>query len=96
MRRLLVIFDALPENARSKRQDPDVPTWGMQEELLAQVVEEVSVLASNRQRKEPRRLPRPFDKKGTPGRHRTASGGSVSTGLAAMLDATVRAGAVRR
>lgn len=69
----------------------------MQEELLAQVVEEVSVLASNRQRKEPRRLPRPFDSKSRGGRgsHRTASGGMVHTGLSAMLDATVRRGAVR-
>lgn len=66
----------------------------MQEELLAQVVEEVSVLASNRQRKEPRRLPRPFEKRRS-GVHRDSAGNTVSTGLSAMIQATVGAGKVR-
>ena len=65
MRRLRNYIAGLPADARCRRTDPDTPLWGYVEELLAQVIEEVSVLSADRRRKEPRQLPRPGQKKAT-------------------------------
>lgn len=62
MRRLCVYLEGLPSDARCRKEDPDEPTWGLVEELLAQVIEEVGVLAAERRRAEPRRVPRPKSK----------------------------------
>jgi hypothetical protein len=56
------LLDGLPPEARTRRKDPDEPMWGFAEELLAQIVEEVSLLVSNRTRKKPREIPRPSDR----------------------------------
>ena len=50
----------LPKDALS-RTDPDTrdEEWTVTTELLAQIVEEVSVVASNKQRSQPREIPRP-------------------------------------
>jgi hypothetical protein len=50
----------LPEEARARRPDATKVPWGQVEELLAQIVEEVSVLAADHRRKEPRQIPRPY------------------------------------
>jgi hypothetical protein len=57
------------------------------EELLALVVEEVSVLASDRRRKEPLKIPRPY--KNLPPNRR-------DNGFRRMLAAAQRKGVVRR
>lgn len=62
MRRLRNLLQGLPEGARCRKEDPDEPAWGLVEELLAQVIEEVSVLAAERRRPEPRHVPRPVSK----------------------------------
>jgi hypothetical protein len=54
-----VLLRGLPEEALTNRPDPTEPYWGATHELLAQVVEEVSVLASDRRRKKPREIERP-------------------------------------
>lgn len=71
------------------REDPDIPPWGWAEELLAQVIEEVSVLAADKRRKEPRQVKRPFDT-GSPeesnvGLTTNASGGQTAVGHDAVL-----------
>lgn len=58
-----MLFRGLPDNAVSKRDSPDDAPWGLTEELTAQLIEEVSVLAADRRRKEPRSVPRPWEKK---------------------------------
>lgn len=87
MRRIRNYLIGLPESARTQREDPDVPAWGWNEELLAQLIEEVSVLAADKRRKEPRQVHRPF----TPapqeagGVVTTSTGGAVAHGHEAML-----------
>lgn len=68
MRRLRNLLDGLPVEARCRQEDPDDPasSWGSTEELLAQLIEEVSVLAADRRRKEPRQLPRPKPRRSKP------------------------------
>lgn len=64
--------------------------WPVQAELLAQVIEEVSVLASDHRRKKPREVPRP-----EAGKHRAvaaaaepaAPAGDVAPAVAAMKSA---------
>lgn len=70
----------------------------MTEELLAQLVEEVSVLVADKRRKEPRTLTRPWEKgkqRRDVGLVRTGDGGVKATGLDAMLTATQMRGAVQ-
>lgn len=92
----MALYDGLPDSAPSKREDPDEPVWGATEELLAQVVEEVSVLVADKRRKDPRTLPRPWEKKKPvkAGLVTTAEGGMRAVGLSAMLTATQTRGAV--
>lgn len=89
-----MLYESLPDSAVSKREEPDQPHWGPLEELLAQVVEEVSVLVAERRRKEPRTIPRPWEaKKKKAGLVR--DGDSVTaTGLGGMLAAAQMRGAV--
>ncbi len=62
MRRLRSLVGGLPPEARLAREDPTEPEWGVTEELLAQMVEVLSVSASDRRLKEPRTIPRPTDR----------------------------------
>ncbi len=62
MRRLRSLVGGLPPEARLAREDPTEPEWGVTEELLAQMVEVMSVYASERRLKEPRVIPRPTDR----------------------------------
>lgn len=98
MRRLIALYDGLPDGAVSRRENPDEPHWGTTEELLAQMVEEVSVLVADKRRKEPRSLPRPWEKK-KPARQlgltTNEAGGIQATGVAAVLTATQMRGAVQ-
>ena len=55
---MAVLLDGLPDGARSKTPRGEVP-WGMPEELLAQLIEEVSVLVAQRAREEPLHVTRP-------------------------------------
>ena len=50
----------LPPEARLKREDPNDPVWGLIEELVAQGVEEVSLMVSQMKRRKPLRIPRPW------------------------------------
>ena len=56
---------------------------------MAQLIEEVSVLAADRRRKEPRSIPRPGREAETQvvktGLHATATGGMQAVGLQGML-----------
>ncbi len=94
---MCVLIEGLPDGARSKTDDPGIAEWGTTDELLAQLVEEVSVLVADRRRKEPRTIPRPWEaKKSGPvaGVVVSEDGGMVATGLSGMLSATQRRGAV--
>lgn len=53
-----MLLDGLPDSAHLKNHHGEMP-WGMQEELLAQIVEEISVLVAQKARDEPRHVPRP-------------------------------------
>lgn len=77
----------MPESARTQRENPDEPPWGWVEELLAQVIEEVSVLAADRRRKEPKKVKRPFltSDESSGGLAENASGGLTAQGHDAML-----------
>lgn len=59
MRRLLVLLRTLPVDAYSRREDPTDVFWGIDQELLAQTLEMVSILAAEKRIKEPRQVPRP-------------------------------------
>lgn len=60
----------------------------MTEELLAQLIEEVSVLAADRRRKEPRQVPRPYDAP----EPKTGVTGNATTGIQARgLDGMIGA-----
>lgn len=61
--------------------------WGVQEELIAQVVEEVSVLVAGMTRDKPLTLPRPYEKKTQPreGLHNGPDGAISANGLGGML-----------
>jgi hypothetical protein len=83
VRRLRNLIAGLPADARCRRDDPNTPVWGYLEELLAQVIEEVSVLAADRRRKEPRVLPRPGQRKQTVTSN--SGGGTTYQGFDAML-----------
>jgi len=52
--------DGLPEQARTRRAAGEPVWWGFQEELLAQLVEVLSVLVSDHRFKEPLTVPRPY------------------------------------
>lgn len=90
-----MLYDSLPDSAISKREDPDQAHWGPLEELLAQLVEEVSVLVADKRRKDPRTIPRPWDKKNQKS-GLVRNGDSVqATGHHAMLAAAQMRGAVK-
>ena len=76
-----MLLDGLPEESRLRRADPSLAPWGYLEELLAQLLEELSVLTSDRRRKEPLSVPRPGAARAAA---RTPSGGKVASGARAM------------
>lgn len=90
-----MLHKGLPDSALSKRDAPDEPHWGVLEELMAQLVEEVSVLVADRRRKDPRTIERPWEKrKDKTGL--TKNGDAVkATGHNAMLAAAQMRGAVQ-
>lgn len=95
-----MLYDGLPDSAPSKREDPDEEMWGATEELLAQVIEEVSVLAAGMQREKPRQVLRPHemrrqDDKAAPGVVVHENGAVTATGLQGMLAMSRMAGTVR-
>lgn len=59
MRRLRNYLDGLPDEARCRRVDGT--SWGVTEELLAQLIEEVSIGAAGMRRDKPRQIPRPAE-----------------------------------
>lgn len=54
-----MLIRALPAEARLARIAGDEAVWTTETELLACLVEEVSVLAADRRRKKPLEIPRP-------------------------------------
>ena len=62
------------------KADPDEPEWGITEELLAQMIEELSILAADQRRKEPRTITRPDEYRAAP----AASASSMISALAGM------------
>jgi len=55
---MAVLLDGLPDSARSKTPRGEV-AWGSLQELMAQLIEEVSVLVAQRAREEPLHVTRP-------------------------------------
>ena len=55
---MAVLLDGLPDESRSKVPRGESP-WGWIEELLAQIVEELSVQTAQKAREEPFEVPRP-------------------------------------
>jgi hypothetical protein len=73
-----------------------VDGWTITTELLAQLIEEVSLLASDRRRNEPRTVHRPFNRAAASGSGAQAQQASPSmSGHRAMLAAATRRGMVR-
>lgn len=94
------LLDELPEEAASVRAE--VGNWELTHELLAQLIEEVSVLAADQRRKEPRSIPRPSAPNessqkpaANTGLHSTGDGGMKAVGLDGMLGLARMAGAVK-
>lgn len=71
-----------------RRPDRARAPWGQVEELLAQLVEEVSILASDHRRKKPREIPRPYQ--------RAADRASRQGAHLQMMAAAMAAGRVSR
>jgi hypothetical protein len=89
-----VLLDGLPEGSRVNSSP--IGGWTVHTELLAQLVEEVSLLASDHRREEPRTINRPY------GRDDVAADGAPEqqptkpmNGHQAMLAAAARRGMVR-
>ncbi|WNZ14985.1 hypothetical protein [Streptomyces sp. 11x1] len=55
-----MLLDGLPEESRTKSSPID--GWTVHTELLAQLVEEISLLASDHRREEPRTITRPYNR----------------------------------
>lgn len=78
-----VLVTGLPDEALCK-QEPGATPWGVQEELLAQLVEEVSIVAAGYKRPNgPIDVPRPGKKQQTPAGPREGLSGTTETGLQA-------------
>lgn len=98
---MAVLIEGLPPTALSKQDNPGEVPWGVTDELLAQLVEEVSVLTSDRRRKEPIEIPRPGresrtqQKAAQPILTGNAQTGLTAHGLSGMLAAAQVYGAVR-
>jgi hypothetical protein len=89
-----VLLEALPERARTQRRDSDRGQWwGYTEELLAQLIEVVSVLAADKRLTEPRIIPRPGS--ATDADSTSGAAPPSNTGFRTMLNAAKRKGAVR-
>lgn len=67
---------------RTKPEDRSLDRWTLNTELLAQLIEEVSVLAADMRRKKPRKVPRPA--------HLTGDGSSGVKRVVSVLKATQR------
>ncbi|WP_435059872.1 hypothetical protein [Streptomyces sp. bgisy060] len=88
-------MDGLPEDSRVRSAPID--GWTKQTELLAQLIEEVSILAADRRREEPTSVPRPYKPAGA-ARERSGSPPQQPAGFAghrAMLAAAMQRGMVR-
>ncbi|MFD7763555.1 hypothetical protein [Streptomyces microflavus] len=69
--------------------------WTVHMELLAQLIEEVSILAADRRRKEPLTVSRPYDAAAAPQGNSTVAQPSAMNGHRQMLAAASRRGRVR-
>ncbi len=54
-----MLLRSLPAEARLARLPGDEVVWSTNTELLARLVEEISILSSDRRRKKPLEIPRP-------------------------------------
>ncbi|MGW0562957.1 hypothetical protein ACWDZ4_20615 [Streptomyces sp. NPDC003016] len=91
-----VLLEGLPEESRLKSSA--VGGWTVHNELLAQLIEEVSLLAADRRREEPRTVNRPYDRAAAvpQGNSEQAQQASPSmSGHRKMLAAAARRGMVR-
>ncbi len=92
-----MLFRGLPDDALSKR-DANAASWSTTEELLAQLIEEVSVMTAQHVRKEPRKVPRPaaltITPRAKPGLTEDAEGRVRAVGPAAILQRAREAGQV--
>ncbi|MFB8026027.1 MULTISPECIES: hypothetical protein [unclassified Streptomyces] len=92
---MIVLLDRLPpeSNCKSAR----LKGWTVHNELLAQLIEEVSLLAADRRRQEPRTLTRPYDSAAAvpQGNSGEAQGPPAESGHRKMLAAAMRKGKVR-
>ncbi|MFE1289621.1 hypothetical protein [Streptomyces sp. NPDC058751] len=91
-----MLLDGLPEESRTKSSPLD--GWTVHTELLAQLVEEISLLASDHRREEPRTITRPYNRSdvaaGSGGPEAQQSTKPMS-GHQKMLAAAARRGMVR-
>jgi hypothetical protein len=92
-----VLLDGLPEESRTKSSLID--GWTVHTELLAQLVEEISLLASDHRRDEPRTISRPYNHSDVVGAGEGPEGAQQPTkpmsGHQKMLAAAARRGMVR-
>lgn len=97
MRRLIVLIDGLPEDSRI--QSAQIAGWTKETELLAQLIEEVSILAADRRREEPTYIPRPYNPADAapprPGAQPQPQSAPQLTGHRQMLAAALQRGMVR-
>jgi hypothetical protein len=91
VRRLAALIRTLPAEARLARIPGDDVKWTVETELLACIVEEVSVLAADRRRRKPLEIPRP----GSINQARDQSSGTKVRGLRGLLQVAADAGRVR-
>lgn len=87
-----MLLEGLPEQARTRRASDDRAWWGFTEELLAQLVEMVSILAADKRLAEPRTVPRPGS--ATDPKAPSAAPPPANTGFRTMLAAAKMRGAV--
>lgn len=92
-----MLLDGLPEESRTKSAPVD--GWTVHTELLAQLVEEISLLASDHRREEPRTITRPYSRSDVAAAERGAPEAQQATkpmsGHQKMLAAAARRGMVR-
>ncbi|WP_406153247.1 hypothetical protein OG217_05860 [Streptomyces sp. NBC_01023] len=96
---MIVLIDGLPEESRI--QSAQINGWTKETELLAQLIEEVSILAADRRREEPTSIPRPYnpaqaaahEQPGAKPQQHTAA--PQMTGHRQMLAAAMQRGMVR-
>ncbi|AWI32686.1 hypothetical protein [Streptomyces tirandamycinicus] len=92
---MISFLDGLPDESRLK--SAPIGGWTIQTELLAQLIEEVSLLAADRRREEPRTVTRPYNTAPAVPRGNSAPAqqSAPMNGHRKMLAAAARRGMVR-